>query len=328
MLELTETKIRKWAAKINVLNLSLAEQDIRLLEILKEIYSNKFLEKRLYLKGGTAINKLYIAETPRLSIDLDFNIVGDKEEVFGNRNKIRDKIMRLLKSCDPEYKIKFRSTYESTHIRAQYKPIFGELLQHIKIELSTVERFPVLEPVKRKLSLHDGKIVDVSTYRLEELTATKLRALYGRLKGRDVYDLYHISFRKLNKDAVRKLLLYYLYRERIMFEPVRFFESIKKKFKSKDYVDDVSYFIKEPKAFSMSNYIRRVLTFYSYLKELDEEDLKFIILARHLLGQKISRKDIAKIRSIKYPLQTLFGKIKISAKAQNTRTRDILVWAQ
>lgn len=328
MLELTETKIRKWAAKINVGNLALAEQDIRLLEILKEIYSDKFLASQLCLKGGTAINKLYIGKTQRLSVDLDFNIVGEKETVFRNRNKIRDKVLGLLKKCDPEYKTKFRSTYDSTHIRAQYKPIFGESLQHIKIELSTVERFPILEPIKMKLSSHDGRIANVSTYKLEELTATKLRALYGRLKGRDVYDLYHLSFKKLDKEIMRKLLLYYLYRERIIFEPAKFFKSIKKKFKAKDYVDDLSYYIRNVETFSMPRYIKRVLAFCSCLKELDERDLDFIILARHLLGQKIAKENIERMQSIEYPLRELFGKIKISSEARNMRIDDIRIWKE
>jgi len=328
MLELTETKIRKWAAKINVENLALAEQDIRLLEILKEIYSDKFLAAHLYLKGGTAINKLYIGKTQRLSVDLDFNIVGDKETVFRNRNKIRDRILKLLEKSDPEYKIKFRSAYEATHIRAQYKPLFGEPLQHIKIELSTVERFPILEPTSRRLSSHDGKIVNVSTYQLEELTATKLRALYGRLKGRDVYDLYHISSKELNKVLVRKLLLYYLYRERIIFEPKKFFESIKRKFKAKDYVDDLSYFIRATESFSMQKYIRRIIAFYSCLRELDKRDSDFILLARYLLGRNIAKEIMGKIKSIEYPLRELFGKIRISAQARNMRVDDIRIWKE
>lgn len=48
--------------------------------------------------------------------------------------------------------------------------------------------------------------VDVTTYSLEELIGTKLRALYRRRKGRDLYDLWVVlnTYPDLNVDFVIK----------------------------------------------------------------------------------------------------------------------------
>lgn len=44
---------------------------------------------------------------------------------------------------------------------------------------------------------------DLLTYDLDELVGTKVRALYQRLKGRDLYDLYKaLSISKINTDRV------------------------------------------------------------------------------------------------------------------------------
>ncbi len=244
MLELTETMLRKKANDLKIKDLRLAELDIRLSDLLKLIYRDPFLSKRLYLKGGTAINKLYLKRTPRLSVDLDFNAIGGKKEVFEQRKRIRLKVIDLLKEQDPGYQIKSKTKYGLIPIHARFNPVFGET-QHLKVEISTIERFPVLTPVKIELN---G--AGINTYALEELTATKLRALYSRLKGRDIYDLYFISHKNLNKVVLRKLVLYYFYMSGKVFNAKLFFKNIKDKFKTKKYVDDVSAFVRSDIEFS------------------------------------------------------------------------------
>ena len=81
MFELSETKIKKWSAEIGISDLILSELDMRLANALNAIYSDEFLSSRLYLKGGTTINKVYLQKTARLSVDLDFNAIGSKESI-------------------------------------------------------------------------------------------------------------------------------------------------------------------------------------------------------------------------------------------------------
>lgn len=51
------------------------EKACRLAFLLKEINNHHLLSKEIVLKGGTAINFLYLP-LPRLSVDLDFNFIG------------------------------------------------------------------------------------------------------------------------------------------------------------------------------------------------------------------------------------------------------------
>jgi len=290
MFELTETKIKKWSAEIGIADLGLSELDIRLTNALKVIYSDNFLSNHLYLKGGTAINKLYLQKTARLSVDLDFNSIGKKEEVIAERNNVRDKIAQLLKELDEEYMIKKKDTYEQTTIKVGYTPFFGPNKQYMKIEISNIERFSVLDKVLKEIKVSDSSdITKINTYSIEELIATKLRALYDRLKGRDIYDLYFLSSLDFDKILVRKLVLYYFYRSKKIFNPKLFFKNIKDKFMLKTYIDDVSTFIRADIPFSIDKGAERLLSSYSFLREFDDEDNDFIILARHLLGKPVKK---------------------------------------
>jgi predicted nucleotidyltransferase component of viral defense system len=63
----------------------------------------------------------------------------------------------------------------------------------LKVEINCFEHFNVLGLVKHpfevKNSWFSGK-ADLTTYQYNELLGTKLRALYQRKKGRDLFDLY------------------------------------------------------------------------------------------------------------------------------------------
>jgi len=330
MLELTETKIRKWADVLKVKDLRLAELDLRLLEALKAIYSDSFLSERLYLKGGTALNKLYIKETSRLSVDLDFNAIGEKERVLKERKAVRSKITERLKEQDSNYKIGSRSRYELTTIHAIYDSLFGGEKQRIKIEISNIERFAILGRAKKDITIpFSNERFWVSTYEPEELIATKLRALYSRLKGRDIYDLYFASDLELDEVILRKLVIYYFYRSKKIFTPGLLFKNIREKFESRKYVDDVSGFIRSDMEFPMRDAVMRVTSHYSFLSELDERDNNFLALAKRLLNKPVAKSQLRIISEIKHPLLYLFGPdAKISHDANNATIKDIKVFIQ
>lgn len=320
-MRINRTIIRNWADEIGIDDLVLAEQDFHLMNLLKAIYSDPFLRDRLYLKGGTAINKLYLRKTPRLSVDIDFNAIGGKEQVLEERNQVREGIEAKLKEQDINYTIKTKKTYELTSLKAGYTPLFGGT-RYLKIEISNVERFPVLKP--KQIKLEDVK---VNTYRLEELTATKLRALHSRLKGRDIYDLYFILNLDMDTELLRKLVIYYFQRAGKIFNPKLFFKNIREKFRSRKYVDDVSGFVIPDIEFSMEEGVRRVISHYSFLSRLDERDENFIALSRKLLGKDVSKDRLKIISGIKYPLPYLFGPdTTITDEAKNMDVENIKIF--
>jgi len=66
LFKLTNRDLRVWADEQELSDLLFAELDYRLVTILEAIYRDELLGKRLYMKGGTAINKLYLGVTSRL----------------------------------------------------------------------------------------------------------------------------------------------------------------------------------------------------------------------------------------------------------------------
>jgi predicted nucleotidyltransferase component of viral defense system len=65
----------------------------------------------------------------------------------------------------------------------------------VKIEVNVEETEPFLDRVRLPYTVaspwYEGR-AEVSTFQLDELMATKLRALYQRRKGRDLFDLWHV----------------------------------------------------------------------------------------------------------------------------------------
>ena len=77
-------------------------------------------------------------------------------------------------------------------VRLQSTFLAGEPMR-IKIEMNTFERSPVRPIVSRPYAVDspwfEGS-AEVATFAIEELVATKIRALYQRRKGRDLFDLW------------------------------------------------------------------------------------------------------------------------------------------
>jgi predicted nucleotidyltransferase component of viral defense system len=321
MFRLTSHDIRVWGDEQGISDLLFAELDYRLVKALEVFYSDQFLSKRLCMKGGTAINKLYLGETSRLSVDLDFNHLGPKEDVLKERRVLREKIVEVLKKQDNSYEFHSERRYEQTRIKVRYQTVAGPT-RSFKVEISHVERFPIVSCVKKSAKSPEG-LVDVITYTLEELTATKLRALLERFKGRDIYDLCFIS--QLNPDptVTRKMFLYYFYRARKIFNPKIHYRNLTKRYESGNYVDDVSAFVKPTVKFDLVEAAQHVISAYSFLNKLDSKDEIFLNLACILLGKKVARKSLAELHKVDKPLKFLFNDIGISPEARSISTDDI-----
>lgn len=74
------------------------EKAMLLLQLLKALFHHPFLKGRLVLKDGTAVN-LFLADLPRLSIDLDLNYVGSPElqSMQEERPKVEEAIRAVCK---------------------------------------------------------------------------------------------------------------------------------------------------------------------------------------------------------------------------------------
>lgn len=88
----------------------------------------------------------------------------------------------------------------------------------VKIEINTTENFAFLGYRQKQFSVASpwfSHTAEVTTYTLEELLGTKLRALYQRKKGRDLFDLHICTeqFPALQLDHVIDCFHHYLSKE-------------------------------------------------------------------------------------------------------------------
>lgn len=162
------------------------EQDLVICRALVEIFSDEWLAQSLAFRGGTALHKLYLNPQPRYSEDID--LVQIRAE------PIKETVRRLQQSLSFLGNSSVKPRKDGIQLKFHFESEFPPTRQlRLKVEANTREHFTVLGhhdfPFEVISSWFTGKC-NLTTYHLEELLGTKLRALYQRKKGRDLYDLF------------------------------------------------------------------------------------------------------------------------------------------
>ena len=155
------------------------------------------------------------------------------------------------------------------------------------------------------------------------MASTKLRALFSRRKGRDIYDLYQIGALPFDEQALRKLTLYYFYHARMIFSYPSFLANLHEKIKLHAFADDVRGLIRVGQGFDWDRACRMVIDRFAFLDNLDERDREFLDLARLMLGKPVSESGQGLARHIEHPLAWLMEGVTISAEAASLRQDDI-----
>ena len=323
-MQITARILRNWADEGGIPDLTLAELDYRLVHALHAIYADPFLRDRLCLKGGTALNKFYLPGASRLSVDLDFNAIGTREQVLHERTPIGEAIAAALEQQDSSYDLTYRGRYDQLTVYARFSPLSGTARQRLKVEVSFIERFAIMGRVERSLAAPPfDEPLTISTYHLEELTSTKLRALYDRRKGRDIYDLFRIADLDLNQTAVRKMVLYYFCRANKVFHYPTFVSNVELKIAERGFRDDVHSLIRHGTDLAWETACQQVLAHFEFLGDLDDRDRLFLDLAKLLLGKPYPEAKEAFLHGIEHPLAWLMEGLPISAEAQSMTQEDI-----
>lgn len=217
------------------------EQDLIISRIIVELYNSDFLKNELLFRGGTALTKLFLDEPLRYSEDLAF--VQRKSSAIG---PIADKIKSII---DPLLgKSKTVSAKDSFKILYNFNPESNAQNQkRVKIEINTREHFSVFPPLSLSYevsSMWFSSKCEVTTYELDELAGTKLRALYQRKKGRDLFDL-DVLLRKglINEDRVLKSFHQYLDFQGLSISSNRFIANLDEKLDDPIFIQDMDALI-------------------------------------------------------------------------------------
>lgn len=162
------------------------EQDLIISRALIEMFSDPVLAKALAFRGGTALYKLYLTPPARYSEDIDLVQVGP-----GPAGVLMDGLRGVLDPWLGEARWKQSQGRVTFGYRFLSEDVPAMRLR-LKVEINTREHLAVLGFTKRSFSVDSrwySGMANITTFELDELLATKLRALYQRRKGRDLFDL-------------------------------------------------------------------------------------------------------------------------------------------
>lgn len=176
------------------------EQDLLLCRAMVAIFQDDFLSSQVAMRGGTVLHKVHLAPASRYSEDIDLVVVGDRPE-----EHIRKALNRVLRpilgkeksSVWDSVKLTVRNAAKPSRIlRAIYKVpsvIQRGMMLTIEVEANVDERVPHF-PVQRlpfSVPFRDEVLAtNLVSYNIDEMLGTKMRALFQRTKGRDLFDLY------------------------------------------------------------------------------------------------------------------------------------------
>lgn len=235
--------ITEWANHVPWQTNEQVEQDLVICRALVEIFSDDFLASSLAFRGGTALHKLYLNPQPRYSEDID--LVQITAEPFGPIiDKIKEKLFFL---GTPKIKQKENNNTIIYRFESEFPPV--QTLK-LKVETNCREHFNVLGYQQFPFEVNSPWFTgacNITTYRLEELLGTKLRALYQRRKGRDLYDMYKALVHQPEIDKEALLKCYNVYMKFVVDLPPSqkmYLQNMEAKMNDGDFLGDIKGLIR------------------------------------------------------------------------------------
>ena len=239
------------------------EQDLILSRLLIELYSNKLISESVAFRGGTALHKLFLKIPYRYSEDLDF--VQIKSGDIGVILTELRKIIRRLIPTTPKYK-KSKNNNTLIYSYNAENPPYPKM--KIKIEINTREHFAVDGIRSLKFECKSDWFTgssDINTFSTEEMLATKLRALYQRKKGRDLFDLW--IAKELKPDFARTVEIFKacLDKENLSITKKEYLDNLSAKIDDPIFDNDIKPLIRNSADYNLKDAFDYVKNTYIFL---------------------------------------------------------------
>jgi predicted nucleotidyltransferase component of viral defense system len=174
------------------------EQDLVLSRAIVALYRDPTIAQSLAFRGGTVLHKLHLPQASRYSNDLDF--VQLAPGPIGPLLNAARKALSPFLAEDDSYNVGEKMTTLTYRFQSEGLP---PVPLKLKIEINTREHFSVHPTIRMPFGMANPWFTgtaDCVTYSLPELIGTKLRALYQRKKGRDLFDI-SLVLAKTNVDV-------------------------------------------------------------------------------------------------------------------------------
>lgn len=229
--------ILAWRADHPWLSNAQVEQDLIICRAIIELFSRPVLRDQLAFRGGTALHKLFLKPATRYSEDID--LVQMKPGAIG---PVMDDVHEALDSWlgMPKREQKEGTVTLTYRVSSESAPIVP---LRLKIEINTREHFTLQGLVEQPLVVSSRWFTgqsSIPTFDLDELLGTKLRALYQRRKGRDLFDLWlGLTQGGANAANVVKIFRKYLAVEGLAVSRTEFERNLEQKMKHAGFLSDL-----------------------------------------------------------------------------------------
>lgn len=229
--------ITEWRQYASWTEDSQIEQDLVICRALVEIFSLDAAARTLALRGGTALHKLHLPPAARYSEDIDL-----VQMVPGPIGPALDAMRGVLDPWLGEPKRVFKEGRVGLGYRmlSESPPAVP---MRLKIEVNSAEHFTVFglqeHPFTVESRWYTGS-TRIKTFHRDELLGTKLRALYQRKKGRDLFDLWVAQADgKVDSSRVVQCFLEYLHHSGLRVSRAEFEANFAAKLTDPSFTRDV-----------------------------------------------------------------------------------------
>ena len=227
--------ITAWRVNAPWPQLSQIEQDLIICRALVELYNHPVIAKNLAFRGGTALFKLHLLPA-RYSEDIDL-----VQMQAGPIGPIMDAVQEKI---NPWLGIPKRKQSEGRVTLIWRVESEEGLPLRLKVEINSREHFTALGYQQFEFRMasrwYTGSAL-ISSYRIDELLGTKLRALYQRKKGRDLFDLWQTAKTlAVNPETVVSCFLQYMEYEEHQISRAEFEMNLFEKLDDSRFLDDIS----------------------------------------------------------------------------------------
>jgi predicted nucleotidyltransferase component of viral defense system len=176
------------------------EQDLLLCRAMVALFDDDFLSGQIAMRGGTLLHKVHLAPASRYSEDIDLVVVGDRPEEhirLAVRRVLADVLGTPKASVWGALKLAVRNAVQPSRVLKMTYSLpsiieSGRMLG-IVVEANVTERKPHLSVVEIPFNFpfRDKSVqTRIKGYDIHEMLGTKMRAMFQRTRGRDLFDLY------------------------------------------------------------------------------------------------------------------------------------------
>jgi predicted nucleotidyltransferase component of viral defense system len=217
---LAHQAIVPWAAQYQV------EQDLLLCRAIIALFNDQLLSSQIAMRGGTLLHKVHLAPAARYSEDIDLVVIGARPAEHIGRAVRR--VLAVVLGAPKEsvwdtLKLAIRNTVRPSRVlRMTYATrsiMEPNRMLEIVVEANVTERKPHRAVVEIPFSFpFRDKAVQacVKGFEIHEMLGTKMRAMFQRRRGRDLFDLYWALTRSptlIDPAAIIRSFEYYLKQE-------------------------------------------------------------------------------------------------------------------